>query len=183
MSKSKLKFSNENINLSCKGDKEWVASLFTNLLDRIPSMNTNPATVPVNLADAKVIPVHRTYTKKIKSISQPILAKTKKAIPDPLPSVLTDGPLLDFLKEKNAVENHVRRLLGTAVFLHSQGIERFTSPMITAAVTKIGFPRFSNITESIIRNASKELCIRDGKEFVLTDKGIHSILTTQSEMA
>lgn len=184
MSKSKIKFSTEKIVFSCKGNKAFVQEMFNELLKRLSLETThekNPVIQSHQLTQAS--PDEKTIAKEL--IVHP--AKNRKEEPSPAEAtksengIDTKSALYQFLEEKDALRIGIRRFLGTAVFLHSQGVEHFYNAMITEALNKIGIERFSNITNMLDANVTRKYCIRgENKDFFLTEEGIRSILATNT---
>jgi hypothetical protein len=85
-------------------------------------------------------------------------------------------PLYEFLKEKNADKNQVKKFLATAVFLHSQGVEKLSTPMVSKLLKSSHIEKLINASDCLNKNEKKGFCIKDDKEFILTESGIRSII-------
>ena len=187
MAESKIDFSFDNLHFSCEGDKEWVEAQLNLILNRIPGLNM-PET------SAKAEKVIKSYSDKL--ISEEAFAtetprtevkekgkrgRKAKIVTETLVEEPSGDPLFEFLKEKNADKNQVRKFLATAVFLQSQGIEKFSTPMVSKALKASQIEKLLNASDCLNKNEKKGFCIKDEKEFVLTEAGIRSILGSSEE--
>ncbi len=176
MADSKIEFSFDNLRFVCEGDKEWVENQLNKVLNRIPALNK-----PVQEIEDKKV-----RKTRINKISEPTAVKKikgtrgrkRKITAEPIASEPTGNPLFEFLKDKKADKNQVRKFLATAVYLHSQGEEKFSSPMISKTLKNVGIEKLLNSSDCLNKNEKKGFCIKDNKEFILTDLGIQSILGT-----
>jgi hypothetical protein len=102
-------------------------------------------------------------------------AKKKIAnIKSPVPSV--DSQLSLFLTEKKVSTNQVRKFLATAVFLaDSSGVSRLSTSMISTALKINGIEKLQNASDCLNKNEKKGYCIKDGKEFIISENGYLSI--------
>jgi len=132
MSESKVDFSFENLHFSCEGDKDWVEMQLNQILSRIPGLNKPELSVPseiVKSASGKDIASRKlSGTEKIEVLKQRHRLKPVNTLTTPEHS---NDPLMEFLKEKDAEKNQVRKFLATSVFLHSKGVEKFSTPMVS----------------------------------------------------
>jgi hypothetical protein len=178
MVNSKIDFSFDNLHFVCEGDKEWVEAQLNKVLDRIPALSrparevksekvreTRPLVAPL----AAVVKVKGIRGRKPKA-----LAESVKKEPD-------GNPLYEFLKDKKADKNQVKKFLATAVYLHSQGEEKFTSSLISNIIKNAGIEKLVNASDCLNKNEKKGFCIKDNKEFILTDLGIQAILGSSEE--
>jgi len=180
MAESKIDFSFENLHFACEGDKDWVEAQLNQILDRIPGLNKQGVFVK---SEAKLSPA-KAVTDDGLDVEFPEVwgkekikrgRKTKLAF-EPLVEEPSGDPLFDFLKDKNADKNQVKKFLATAVFLHSQGIEKFSTPMVSKSLKASHIEKLINASDCLNKNEKKGFCIKDEKEFILTDTGIRSIL-------
>jgi len=81
----------------------------------------------------------------------------------------------------NADKNQVKKFLATAVFLHSQGTEKFSTPTVSKALKAAQIEKLINASDCLNKNEKKGFCIKDDKEFILTEAGIRSILGISEE--
>ena len=181
MAESKIDFSFDNLHFSCEGEKDWVGTQLNQILNRIPGLNK---------------PDSYTKSEKGKNSSTQILSEDdlisentvagdkekikrgrKPKVADELMVEEPSGdPLFEFLKEKNADKNQVKKFLATAVYMHSQGGEKFSTPMVSKALKASHIEKLINASDCLNKNEKKGFCIKDDKEFILTDTGIRSIL-------
>lgn len=184
MSEAKIDFSFENLHFSCEGDKSWVETQLNQILNRIPGLykplvpDTSEKAKP-SLVDDVVegVPVDDNFDngesqQKTKRGRKPRLSVTAEPIVDEP----AGDPLLSFLKEKNADKNQVKKFLATAVFMHAKGEERFSTPMVSKSLKGASIDKLINASDCLNKNEKKGFCIKDGKDFILTEEGIRSIL-------
>jgi hypothetical protein len=110
-----------------------------------------------------------------KSAAKAKTAKKKiaKVSPD---TVQTDSPLLQYLTEKKVTTNQVRKFLATAVFLsRNNGISKLSTSMISRALKSYKIDKLQNASDCLNKNEKKGYCIKEGKEFVITENGYLSI--------
>lgn len=97
-------------------------------------------------------------------------AKVKNSAEQP------DSPIAQFIAEKKAAGNQVRKFLATAVFLaKNNNVSRLSTPMISRALKSYGIEKLQNASDCLNKNEKKGYCIKDGKEFVITENGYLSI--------
>jgi hypothetical protein len=174
MADSKIEFSYDNLRFVCEGDKVWVENQLNKVLDRIPALNK-----PVLAIQGKKVRETRVSTSSettaVKAVKGPRGRKPKVAA-EPVSQEPSGNPLYEFLKDKKANKNQVRKFLATAVYLHSQGEEKFSSPLISKTLKNEGIEALLNASDCLNKNEKKGFCIKDKREFILTDLGIQSIL-------
>jgi hypothetical protein len=106
---------------------------------------------------------------KVKSAKK----KIAKISPD---AVQTDSPLLQYLTEKRVTTNQVRKFLATAVFLsRNNGVTKLSTSMISRALKSYKIIKLQNASDCLNKNEKKGYCIKEGKEFVITENGYLSI--------
>ena len=87
-----------------------------------------------------------------------------------------DSPLLQFITGKKALKNQVRKFLATAVFLaKSNNVSRLTTPMISKALKSYGIEKLQNASDCLNKNEKKGYCVKDGKEFIISENGYLSL--------
>ncbi len=87
-----------------------------------------------------------------------------------------DSPLYQYLKSKKVGNNQVRKFLATAIFLaRNNNLSRLTTPMISRALKSYGIDKLQNASDCLNKNEKKGYCIKDGKEFIITENGYLSI--------
>jgi hypothetical protein len=185
MAESKIDFSFDNLHFSCEGDKDWVEIQLNQVLNRIPGLNkyqSSEKSGKIKPAPEKEVVravVNDDLTKEIEDSEKKVRSKRgRRPKSADAPSVLESpaDPLYGFLKEKDADKNQVRKFLATAVFLHSKGQEKFSTPMISKALKSALIEKLINASDCLNKNEKKGFCIKDDKEFILTEAGIRSIL-------
>lgn len=174
MAESKIEFSYDNIHFACEGDKDWVETQLNQVLNRIPGLNKHvPA---LKKAISEVIEIagapKKTALNKVKGVR----GRKRKVVVEPNVQEPAGDPLYEFLKEKRADKNQVKKFLATAVYLHSQGEEKFSTPNISRMLKTAGIEKLINASDCLNKNEKKGFCIKDDKEFVLTELGISSII-------
>ncbi len=186
MAESKIDFTFDNLHFSCEGEKDWVGAQLNLVLDRIPGLNK-----PESFAKSEEVkPASSQAVAEDVLIEEPLVTEVKekrkrgpkpKVVAEPLFEELSGDPLSEFLKEKNADKNQVKKFLATAVYMHSQGEEKFSTPMISKALKASHIEKLINASDCLNKNEKKGFCIKDEKEFILTDAGIRSILGDTEE--
>jgi len=181
MAESKIDFTFENLHFACEGDKDWVGAQLNQVLNRIPGLNSpesfaksekvKPSSIQVISEDNLIAETPVTEVKE-----KGKRGRKPKVVAEPLVEEPSGDPLFEFLKEKNADKNQVKKFLATAVYMHSQGGEKFSTPMISKALKASHIEKLINASDCLNKNEKKEFCIKDEKEFILTDAGIRSIL-------
>jgi len=187
MAESKIDFSFDNLHFSCEGDKDWVEAQLNQVLNRIPGLNKLEKVVKFE----KVKPsLDRLVAEDALEVEAPVAAVKEKGKRGRKPKEVDEtvvveepsgDPLYEFLKEKNADKNQVRKFLATAVYMHSQGEEKFSTPMVSKALKAANIEKLLNASDCLNKNEKKEFCIKDEKEFILTEAGIRSILGATEE--
>lgn len=87
-----------------------------------------------------------------------------------------DSQLAQFLTDKKGSTNQVRKFLATAVFLaNSSGVSRLSTSMISRALKISGIEKLQNASDCLNKNEKKGYCIKDGKEFIISENGYLSI--------
>jgi hypothetical protein len=180
MAESKIDFSFESLHFSCEGDKDWVEYQLNQVLNRIPMLNNR---------EFMSKPVKRTVTSGTDTIDKiPVKGKQenlrnnkKRKLPiAPMVADSYGNPLIEFLREKDAEKNQVKKFLATAVYLHSQGIEKFSTPMVSKSLKTSRIQKLINASDCLNKNEKKGFCIKNEKEFILTDAGVRSIIGSLS---
>ncbi|MCX6237876.1 MAG: hypothetical protein NTY07_10035 [Bacteroidia bacterium] len=175
MAESKIDFSFENLHFSCEGDKDWVETQLNQVLNRIPGLNKPEKIKSASgkAASEGVLDVGNTVAEVKEKGKR---GRKPKVVVEPLVEEPSGDPLFEFLKEKNADKNQVKKFLATAVYLHSQGEEKFSTPMVSKALKASNIEKLINASDCLNKNEKKGFCIKDEKDFILTEAGIRSIL-------
>lgn len=181
MAESKIDFSFDNLHFSCEGEKDWVGTQLNQILNRIPGLN-NPELIAksekIKSSSIQVVAeddlIENAPNEEVKEKGKRV--HKPKVVAEPLVEEPSGDPLYEFLKEKKADKNQVKKFLATAVYMHSQGGEKFSTPMISKALKASHIEKLINASDCLNKNEKKGFCIKDEKEFILTDAGIRSIL-------
>ena len=174
MAESKIDFSFDNLHFSCEGDKDWVEAQLNKILNRIPDLNKKAPGIKKAVAGLTQI----TLAPSAKTL-KPVKGKRgrkPKVVVEIVQEEPGGDPLYEFLKEKKADKNQVKKFLATAVYLHSQGLEKFSTPLISKTLKSTGIEPLLNASDCLNKNEKKGFCIKDEKEFILTDLGIRAII-------
>ncbi len=178
MAESKIDFSFENLHFSCEGNSDWVEAQLNQILSRIPRLN-NSEFNNVGSEKSGLTTVQDSIVKKllVPLNNETIKRGRKGKNGETIAGVESVGdPLFEFLKEKNADKNQVKKFLATAVFLHSKGVEKFSTPLVSKLLKSSHIEKLINASDCLNKNEKKGFCIKDEKEFILTDSGIRSII-------
>ena len=181
MAESKIDFTFDNLHFSCEGEKDWVETQLNQILNRIPGLNkpelfakSAKAKSSSNHDVAEDVLIAESAVTEVKEKGK--RGRKPKLVAEPLVEEPSGDPLYEFLKEKNADKNQVKKFLASAVYMHSQGGEKFSTPMISKALKASHIEKLINASDCLNKNEKKGFCIKDEKEFILTDEGIRSIL-------
>lgn len=86
------------------------------------------------------------------------------------------GSLASFLRERDAVDNQVKRFLATAVFLHdTTNKNRVTTAEVRQALKTANQPKLTNPANCLNQNVAKGHAEKDGRSFFVTDPGRTSL--------
>lgn len=168
MADSKIEFSYDNLHFLCEGEQEWVENQLNGIINRIPGLSKP---TPVAKTEEVVITSEPETVKKTRG-------RRSKAAESSIQETSSD-PLMDFLMEKKADRNQVRKFLAVAVYLHAHGMEKFSTPLISKTLKNAGIDKLINASDCLNKNEKKGFCIKEDKEFILTDLGIRAILGEQ----
>ena len=110
-----------------------------------------------------------------KSVAKVKEARKKIAAVKPAAEQI-DSPLSQFIVEKKVANNQVRKFLATAVFLaKSNNVSKLSTTMISRALKSYGIEKLQNASDCLNKNEKKGYCIKEGKEFIITENGYLSI--------
>ena len=182
MAESKIDFSFENLHFSCEGNSDWVEAQLNQILSRIPVLNKQEFNLPSEKINLE--PGQEAFSKKLPvSVNKETIKRGRKSRNgETAGGAESPGdPLFEFLREKNADKNQVKKFLATAVFLHSQGVEKFSTPVVSKLLKSAHIEKLINASDCLNKNEKKGFCIKDDKEFILTDSGIRSIIGGEVE--
>jgi len=88
----------------------------------------------------------------------------------------SDSPLFQYLTEKKVTTNQVRKFLATAVFLsRNNDMSKLSTSMVSRALKSYKIDKLQNASDCLNKNEKKGYCIKDGKEFIITENGYLSI--------
>ena len=86
------------------------------------------------------------------------------------------GTLAAFLKAANVGTNQNHKFLATALWLHdAEKKSRLTTTEVTAALSKHSQGKLTNPALNLKRNIGKGFCVREGKQFYVTNEGRDSL--------
>lgn len=86
------------------------------------------------------------------------------------------GTLAAFLKSTNANGSQPRKFLATAVWIHDADQKnRVTTTDVSGALSKHSQGKLANASDCLIKNTAKGFCVREGKQFYVTDEGRGSL--------
>jgi hypothetical protein len=86
------------------------------------------------------------------------------------------GTLAQFLKDKSATDNQVKKFLATAVWLHdTTGKDRISTKEVTLALKTAHQTKLTNPANCLNQNVSKGHAEKDGGSFFVTDPGRTSV--------
>jgi hypothetical protein len=152
MADSKIEFSYDNLRFVCEGDKEWVEAQLNKVLDRIPGLNKAVRPVKTETDNVRITEASKEKTlTKVKGVR----GRKPKVVAESLKQEPSDNPLYEFLKDKKADKNQVRKFLATAVYLHSQGEEKFSSPQISKTIKNAGLEKLINASDCLNKNENR----------------------------
>ncbi len=118
----------------------------------------------------KTIKVPKEKPVKVPKVKAPKLPKEKKI------GGLNDSPLFQFLAEKKAEKNQVRKFLATAVYLaQSNDQSKLSTLMISKALKSSGIEKLQNPSDCLNKNEKKGYCVKEGKIFTITENGFLSV--------
>ena len=188
MSEAKIDFSFDNLHFSCEGDKNWVESQLNQVLNRIAGLNgakivTKPGKVNSSISQSATDEISVVNAPEVEEKAKGKRGRKPKVVlaAEPVAEEPNGDPLFEFLKEKNADKNQVKKFLATAVYLHSQGEEKFSTPRISKYLKASRIEKLLNASDCLNKNEKKGFCIKDDKEFILTEAGIRAILGDSEE--
>ena len=179
MAESKIEFSYDNLHFNCEGDKDWVESQLNQILNRIPELNKLALAAITTAAEVVQIPQAQ-QVATLPKVKGP-RGRKPKVVVETVQEEPAGDPLYEFLKEKRADKNQVKKFLATAVYLHSQGLEKFSTSLISKTLKNLGIEKLLNASDCLNKNEKKGFCIKDDKEFILTDLGIRAIIGGSEE--
>lgn len=105
-----------------------------------------------------------------------VKAAKKKIVKISTDAAQTDSPLFQYLTEKKVTTNQVRKFLATAVFLsRNNDVSKLSTSMISRALKSYKIDKLQNASDCLNKNEKKGYCIKDGKEFIITENGYLSI--------
>ncbi len=109
------------------------------------------------------------HTSKVKQVKKKANLSSQLAEPQ-------DSPLSQFIVEKKGAKNQVRKFLATAVFLsRSNEGSRLSTPIVSKALKSSGIEKLQNASDCLNKNEKKGYCIKEGREFIVTENGFLSI--------
>lgn len=118
----------------------------------------------------KAAKVPKEKSIKVPKVKVPKPPKEKKIVGQ------ADSPLHQFLLEKKAEKNQIRKFLATAIFLaNSNDLNALSTIMISRALKSSGIEKLQNPSDCLKKNEKKGYCAKEGKIFTITENGFLSI--------
>ena len=181
MAESKIDFSFENLHFSCEGEKDWVEKQLNQVLNRIPALGKLKAGTlgKTKTSDSENAAIEaQSVSNEPKTPSK----RGRKAKAPVVEEEVNNDPLFQFLVDKNADKNQVRKFLAVAVYLYAHdGIQVFSTSIVSKAIKAAKIEKLLNASDCLNKNEKKGFSIKDDKEFTLTEAGIQSILGNEGE--
>jgi hypothetical protein len=189
MSVSKIDFKIGDLHFQCEGENDWVNSQLDKVLEKASDLLSKNVT-PAAPSPCKEIQLNPTVeTPVVAPVGEMNLAANKttaviggnrtrkrgRPSKQAAIQITSNHPLVGYLDRHDALDNQVRRFLAAATFLMSGGVERITTTMVADLLKEAGIPKLSNASDCLNKNEKKGYCIKQGKEFVITQQGVHSI--------
>lgn len=154
MSDSKIEIKVGSISFSGEGDGAWLSEQLDKVLAKIPEL---AAMTPTEIAENG----------------------GNGGNPPVVPGVQhgqVSGTLASFLKTANASESQTRKFLATALWLHDvEQRNRVTTNDVTGALSKHKQGKLTNASNCLAENAKRGYCVREGKQFYVTNEGRESL--------
>lgn len=154
MSNSKLEIKIGELKFSGEGNEEWLSQQLDKLIEKLPEITSIKPVVSKQPA---------------KTTSKPNPEKTPKSTSD-LPASLSS-----FLKDKSATTSQAKKFLATAVYLHKKGQDRISTGEVNTALKDARQNKLGNTSDCLNQQVKKGFCVKDGKQFYVTQKGEESI--------
>jgi len=143
------------VSFAAEGSEKWLSGELDKVLAKAPEL----ATIPLNGDDSGA------NEEETKGGTQ---RKPKKG--------KVSGTLAEFLKNKNAQTNQVKKFLATAVFLHdTTGRDRITTSEVRTALKNAHQQKLTNPAGCLNKNVAKGFAEKDGSSFFVTDPGRTSL--------
>lgn len=181
MSESKIELTIGSFGFSCEGEAQWVDSQLTKVLARLPELLGHEVITPLAASETIAEPSAVADTEAASDDETVVAAsaprrKTRKPRASKVVQEESTDPLLDYLKEKNAAKNQVRKFLATAVYLQAQGQERLSTPTVSKKLKAAGIEKLANASDCLNKNVKKGFAIKENKEFVITELGMKAVI-------
>ena len=136
-----------------EGTEEWLAKQLDKVLERLPQF----AQLHQNESEPE---------KKGSAEGGQSEKQTPKRI----------GSLATYLKEKKATANQSRKLLATAAWLQSGGMERLTISEVTKTLNTHKQGKLSNASQCLVHNTAGGNIVKDGKrQFYVAAEGFEEL--------
>jgi len=171
MADSKIDFSFENLHFSCEGEKDWVERQLNQVLNRIPGLVQPQAKAVLEATETatQVIAVPVEPEKKRGRKSRKVAVENA--------DIAVENALYQFLVDAKADKNQVRKFLATAVYLYTfENYQKFSTPVISKTLKRFAVEKLLNASDCLNKNEKKGFCIKDEKEFTLTEAGIQAVI-------
>ncbi|MBC8042492.1 MAG: hypothetical protein IAF08_03515 [Rhizobacter sp.] len=122
-------------------------------------------------------------TKSVKSATGKKRGRPRKSDSEPTATFngeMSSEALRKFLDETSALENQNRKFLSVALYLKTQGQEKFGTRDITSAIKATGLPKLTNASMNLVQNIRREFVKKSGNQFMLTESGEAYLQETES---
>lgn len=152
MGNAKIEFTIGGISFSGEGEDTWLTTQLDKIIEKAPDL--------IKIAPISQAEVTGDISGKAGMGEEAIIAQ--KTLPN-------------FLREKNAQSEQVKKFLATAVWLHARGSTRLSTGDITRALRESNQTRLGNPSDCLNKNVAKGYAEKDGKQFFVTEEGKASI--------
>jgi hypothetical protein len=151
---SKLEIKVGAITFSGEGNGDWLSKQLDKVLARIPELLAAPSDIAQNSGSG--------------GAHQPIIGGAQHT--------QASGTLATFLKTANANDSQTRKFLATALWLHdAEDKNRLTTSDVSGALSKHKQGKLTNASNCLAENAKRGYCVREGKQFYVTNEGRESL--------
>lgn len=155
MADSKLEIKVGSVTFSGEGTGDWLSKQLDKVLAKIPEL-------------IAVAPLENTGT--------PGDGHGDRHSGSGTPGGKVAGTLAAFLRAASVGTNQNQKFLATAVWLHdTEKKSRLTTTEVSGALSKHSQGKLTNPALNLKRNIGKGFCVREGKQFYVTNEGRESV--------
>lgn len=147
MIEAKIDIKIGEIQFSGQGDQEWVGKQLDKILAQAEAL-------------IQLVPVSR--LEQTESLESAPMGKD---------STIAKKSLSAFLEEKGAKKYQVKKFLTTAIWLEAKGQSKIQTSDVTKALKDSQQTKLANPTVCLNQNTKKGYCVKDGKQFYVTEDG------------